>query len=146
MIQSGYRFLFQSVGLPVPVRRSTFAGKPSYPFRRVACDRQWSPLKAAFGQHSGSRNCEFAPGPLELSFCIAFVRRISSVLTFRKGFVLFAMAESAMATAESKVISVKEAKAWLQSKSAGGYRVVSQARMAAMPVGSNPAVAVYECG
>ncbi|KAL3679515.1 hypothetical protein R1sor_022471 [Riccia sorocarpa] len=35
------------------------------------------------------------------------------------------MAESAMATAESKeVITLKEAKAWLQSKSAGGSRVV----------------------
>ncbi|KAL3687319.1 hypothetical protein R1sor_013628 [Riccia sorocarpa] len=34
------------------------------------------------------------------------------------------MAESAMATPETKVITLKEAKAWLQSRSAGGCRVV----------------------
>ncbi|KAL3689885.1 hypothetical protein R1sor_016194 [Riccia sorocarpa] len=56
---------------------------------------------------------------------IVILRPDSSVHTVRKGFVLFAMVESGMATAESKeVITLKETKAWLQSKSAGGSRVV----------------------
>ncbi|KAL3697638.1 hypothetical protein R1sor_011714 [Riccia sorocarpa] len=56
---------------------------------------------------------------------IANLRPDSSVHIVRKGFLIFAMAESAMASAESKeVITLKEAKIWLQSKSAGGSRVV----------------------
>ncbi|KAL3693470.1 hypothetical protein R1sor_007121 [Riccia sorocarpa] len=56
---------------------------------------------------------------------IANLRPDSLVHNVRKGFLIFAMAESAMASAESKeVITLKEAKVWLQSKNAGASRVV----------------------